>query len=214
MSAKGPCVTLLCGLLAILFASCASYNRYPAGYVIASWYGAEFDGRPTSSGAIFDMNALTCAHREYAFGTKLKVTNMSNGKSVVCVVNDRGPFVPGRDIDLSFAAARSIGLVGQGLGNVKIEYMGRDDSYLGDVRYLSDRGPLTIQIGSFTDPSNASRLKSALELKYRGVYVTKTNINGQSFYRVRIGSFEGKEELQAIARDLAEEGYHVFIARY
>ncbi|MEW6676132.1 MAG: septal ring lytic transglycosylase RlpA family protein [Nitrospirota bacterium] len=71
---------------------------------MASWYGPDFHGRPTSSGELFNMYALTCAHREHPFGTRLKVTNISNNKTVSCVINDRGPFVSGRDLDLSYAA--------------------------------------------------------------------------------------------------------------
>ncbi|MFZ6016669.1 MAG: septal ring lytic transglycosylase RlpA family protein [Nitrospirota bacterium] len=71
---------------------------------MASWYVPDFHGRPTSSGELFNMYAFTCAHREHPFGTRLKVTSISNNKTVSCVINDRGPFVSGRDLDLSYAA--------------------------------------------------------------------------------------------------------------
>jgi len=79
----------------------------------ASWYGREFHGKQTASGENFNMFALTCAHRDYPLGTKLRVSNPANGKEVECIVNDRGPLVTGRDIDLSYAAAKKIGLIDQ-----------------------------------------------------------------------------------------------------
>ena len=199
----------------VLLTSCATYEKYPgSGYGVASWYGSEFHGRPTSSGEVFNMYALTCAHREYPFGTRLKVTNVSNNKSIDCLVNDRGPFVSGRDLDLSYAAAREIGLIGTGICRVRIEYMGRDGSYAKEVKYLVKVGPFTIQVGSFGEFSNALRLKTALELKYGGVYVTEVEINGNRFYRVRIGKFRVNEEMLLLAQTLAQEGYTVFITRY
>jgi rare lipoprotein A len=89
----------------------------------ASFYGEEFHGRQTSSGEIFDMYEYTAAHKTLPFGTRLKVTNLANGRSVIVVVNDRGPFIPGRDLDLSYGAARKIGLVGMGVGKVKVRVL-------------------------------------------------------------------------------------------
>jgi rare lipoprotein A len=200
-----------------LLSSCGilSYEgHHKNGFGVASWYGPDFHGKPTASGEIYDMNALTCAHREYPFGTKLNVTNVSNNKSVNCTVNDRGPFVSGRELDLSYAAAKEIGLIGQGTSEVRIEYIGRDTSYMKEVRYLSDAGPFTIQVGSFKELSNASRLKLALDLKYTTIYLTEVKVKGSRFYRVRIGKFSIKEEAYKLARTLADEGYSVFIVRY
>ncbi len=158
------------------------------------------------------MYAFTCAHKEYPFGTQLKVTNISNNKTTRCVVNDRGPFVDGRDLDLSYAAAKEIDLVGPGTCRVKVEYLGRDTSYVKEVGYFAGKGPFTVQVGSFREISNALRLKTALELKYRNVYVIEADINGARFYRVRIGSFGVREEVYGFAKILADEGYSVFIA--
>jgi rare lipoprotein A len=210
-------VFLLVPLALFLLSSCGifSYESYhKTGFGIASWYGPDFHGKPTSSGEIYDMNRLTCAHREYPFGTKLRVTNVSNSKSVNCTVNDRGPFVSGRDLDLSYAAAKEIGLIGQGTTEVRIEYIGRDNSYIKEVRYLSDTGPFTIQVGSFKELSNASRLKLSLDLKYSMIYLTEAKIKGSRFYRVRIGKFSIKQEAHKLAKTLADEGYSVFIVRY
>jgi len=160
------------------------------------------------------MYALTCAHKEYPFGTRLKVTNTANGEAVQCLVNDRGPFVYGRDIDLSYAAAKKIDMIRDGIGRVWIEYLGRDDSYIRDVKYISYAGPFTVQVGSFSDYSNASRFKAALELKYSGVYIAKTDVTGRRLYRIRIGNFPSREDVDAFARRLADEGYEVFITKY
>lgn len=89
----------------------------------ASYYADKFIGRPTASGEKYNANAYTAAHRKLAFGTKVKVTNVANGKSVVVRINDRGPFVSGRIIDLSKAAAQKIGLIAAGVAKVKIEYV-------------------------------------------------------------------------------------------
>ena len=88
---------------------------------MASWYGEPYHGRPTSSGEIYDMHALTAAHNRLPLGTVAKVTNLKNKKSVVVTINDRGPFKRNRIIDLSYAAAQTIGLVGPGSGKVRIE---------------------------------------------------------------------------------------------
>lgn len=201
----------------VFITSCttAKYKFYPEiDYGIASWYGEEFHGNPTSSGEIFDMYQKTCAHREYPFGTKLKITNLSNNKSVYCLVNDRGPFISGRDIDLSYSAAREIDLVGKGMGKVKIEYVGRDNSYIKEVRYFSNKGPYTIQVGSFKEFSNANRLKKSLELSYKNAYITKVDIQGETFYRVRIGKFYSRDDVCRLAKILANEGYNVLITNY
>lgn len=100
----------------------ASYGGGQSG--VASWYGGKFHGRKTASGELYNQNALTAAHRSLPFGTRVRVTNTNNGNAVVVRINDRGPFVGGRVIDLSRAAASSIGI--NGLGHVKIAVLGRN----------------------------------------------------------------------------------------
>ncbi|MBF2022509.1 MAG: septal ring lytic transglycosylase RlpA family protein [Hydrococcus sp. C42_A2020_068] len=92
---------------------------------MASWYGPGFHGRQTANGERFNQNDLTAAHRSLPFGTKVRVTNMNNGRSVIVRINDRGPFVGGRAIDLSAAAARAIGLHRSGVGPVNLEILGQ-----------------------------------------------------------------------------------------
>lgn len=116
---------------ALLFSSCAPYqarrtslNYRAAG--TASWYGPGFHGRKTSSGERYNQRALTAAHRSLPFGSAIRVTSVDNGKSVVVRINDRGPFVKGRIIDLSRAAAQKIGMVGSGTAEVKLASLGAD----------------------------------------------------------------------------------------
>ena len=201
-------------LISVLILQSCTASRYETGYPVASWYGPEFQGKPTSSGEIFNMYAYTCAHKEYPFGTILKITNLSNNRSVTCVVNDRGPFVSGRDIDLSYASAKEIGLIEPGTSSVRIQSLGRDSSFRREVQYLSREGPFTIQVGSFRDPENAYRLKKALEFRYSNVYITEADIRGTSFYRVRIGRFLLKAEAGQLGETLAEVGYPIVITAY
>ena len=94
----------------------------PADQVgIASYYGRAHDGRRTASGEVFDMNGMTAAHRTLPFGTRVRVTNLANGREAVVRINDRGPFRRGRIIDLSYAAARRLGIVGPGVAKVRVE---------------------------------------------------------------------------------------------
>ncbi len=206
----------------LLLSSCASTPRIDyvpkAGgdYVVASWYGPKFNGRPTSSGERYDMYAMTCAHKTLKFGTELRVTNPDNNKSVIVTVNDRGPFIRGRDLDLSYGAAQKIGLTEKGVGRVRIEYVGRNMRYAKRIPFIpnKDSGDLVIQIASFTDKSSAFRLKKGLEVRYGNVFVTKVNIKGERYFRVKIGKFRDHKKALATVQKLADEGYEVFIDTY
>ena len=184
-------------------------------YTVASWYGQDFHGRPTASGEIFNMYSNTCAHKEYPFGTKIKVTNISNSRGVECIVNDRGPFVDGRDIDLSYAAAKEIGLVGPGTGKVLLEVSGRDESYIRKVKIQTTEktGLFAIQAGSFTEGINAVRLKRSLNLKFSNVYIQEAELKGTTFYRVRIGNFDNFNSAVSIAEQLGQEGYQTIVMK-
>ena len=202
----------------MLLAACSTVRQETlpgSGYAVASWYGPDFNGRPTSSGEIFNMYAMTCAHKEYPFGTKVKVTNVANNKTAECVVNDRGPFVEGRDIDLSYAVAKEIGIIGPGTGKVFLEVDGRDMSYIRKVKVQSagKSGPFAIQVGSFAESINAVRLKVALRLKYGNVYIQETELKGATYYRVRIGNFESLNSAVSTAEQLGQEGYPTVVTK-
>ena len=211
-------LAIIIGLL--LFTSCAStpprdYEPEPgARYITASWYGQEFHGRPTSSGERFDMYGFTAAHKTMKFGTRLRVTNPGNDKSVEVIVNDRGPFIWGRDLDLSYGAAREIGFAEIGVGKVRIEYLGRDMLYAKRVPFepsVTVASSLTVQVGAFIEEANALRLKKGLEFEYSDVFVTTVALNGKKYHRVRIGAFSTYDSAYVIAQKLADEGYSTLI---
>src|SRR4030043_998068 len=130
---------------------------------IASWYGGEFHGRPTSSGEVYDMFQLTCAHNSLPLGTMVMVTNLDNGRSVELKVNDRGPFVKERIIDVSYAAARILGIWGKGKANVKVEWAGS---------LLIEQGErFNLQIGSFRDEIRARDRAGRLKKNFENVHV-------------------------------------------
>jgi rare lipoprotein A len=214
-------------LFVFVLGACASgrHGRIPKkGYAVASWYGPGFHGKLTASGERYDMDALTCAHKKLPFGTRLRLTNVENDRSVTVVVNDRGPFVRGRDIDLSREAAKRLGIIGNGTGKVRYRVMGRDMRY---SKYLKGgtvqtsrkgsrprKGPLTIQVGSFREKSNAEHLKYGLQLNHEKVYVMEKWINGTRYYRVRVGKFSSAAKAERLARLLAEEGYDTNITPF
>ena len=126
-----PVTSFLLCMLLLGLAGCTHAQRTGGGGTgpdegEASFYAAALEGKPTASGEPYRGEALTCAHRTLALGTRLEVTNLENGRSVVVVVNDRGPFVRGRVIDLSMAAARELGMVGRGVVRVRLRKLGQE----------------------------------------------------------------------------------------
>ena len=116
-------------LLALTLGLAPACSVLPVGWTgrqggLASWYGPGFYGRRTASGAVYTGTALTAAHPSLPFGTLVRVTNLANGRTVVVVIDDRGPFVHGRVIDLSMAAARRLGMIQDGVVQVRLEVVG------------------------------------------------------------------------------------------
>lgn len=208
-------------MLSALVVACGGrpISPTPGGHftAVASWYGEPFHGRLTASGERYNMHGLSAAHRSLPFGTRLKVTNPDSGQSSIVTVNDRGPFVRGRQLDLSYGAAKEIGLVGNGVGRVAVEVLDRDVSYRKAVREEGTRGAsggsFAIQFGAFRDPDNAARLKQALELETQGVVITQVMVDGVIYHRVRLGPFPSRDEALVRARTFAEEGYETAIVR-
>jgi rare lipoprotein A len=120
---------------------------------LASWYAGKFQGRRTASGEIFDTNGMTAAHRTLPFGTRVRVRNLENGRDVVVRINDRGPFVEGRVIDLSRAAAEAIAMTGRGVARVSVEVVEIPDA--GGARY-------DLQVAAFSRAGNAARAVARL----------------------------------------------------
>ena len=171
-------------------------------YGVASWYGADFHGRATSSGEVYDMYQLTCAHQTLPLGTMVMVTNLENGKSLELKVNDRGPFVKERIIDVSHAAARMLGMWEKGTASVKVEV-------IGFAPELVQR--FTLQVGSFVDEINAQRLAEQLRKNFDNVSVTTLETQTQKYHRVRVGQFDTREAALVIAEKLAQMGFNVMV---
>ena len=152
------------------------------------------------------MNDLTAAHKTLPFGTYLMVTNLENDRSVVVRINDRGPFVRGRTIDLSYAAARVLGMVGPGTARVRLET-------LSGFKAPADPGQLTvwIQVGAFSVQENAYAIKRRLDGSYRNVVVSRLKTERGTYFRVRVRADQG--EAESLAHRLAGEGFPVIIVR-
>jgi rare lipoprotein A len=168
---------------------------------MASWYGAPHHGRRTASGEVYDMHRLTAAHKTLPFGTRLLVTNRDTSQSAEVRVNDRGPFVDGRILDVSYAAARLLGAVGPGLIPVRVRVLSLPaGSSTGD-------GVYTVQIGSFTTRARAEALRDSVN----GATIAETAVGGETVYRVRIGAYADRAQATAAARDLATRGYQALV---
>lgn len=131
-------------------------------YGKASWYGKKFHGRKTANGEKYDMYGMTAAHKNLPFGTILRVTNMKNKRSVVVRVNDRGPFVEGRVVDLTHTAAKKLGMLGPGVVSVKIEAIGGPGNEAYASTSKKNSGSYYIQVGSFGDKFNAQTLRQQI----------------------------------------------------
>jgi rare lipoprotein A len=171
-------------------------------YGMASWYGPDFHGKPTSSGEIYDMYQLTCAHNTLPLGTTVIVTNLENGKSLELKVNDRGPFVKDRIIDLSYSAARILEVYQKGTAYVKVETVGP---------WIDEIFRFTLQVGSFTDEAKAQRLAESLRGSFENVYVTTVETSTQKYHRVRVGQYDSKELALVTAEKLSRMGFEVLV---
>ena len=202
-------ILLICLVLSIA-CGCILLRRGPALKRVevgwASWYGEPFHGRKTASGEVYDMYQLTAAHKTLPLGTAVMVTHLKNNRSVMVTVNDRGPFIRGRIIDLSYAAAQSLGMVREGVAKVRVEIIDKKP-----ISTASSEGPFTVQVGSFIDRSNALRLAGALQKAYQDVFVTVLKTPKHTYYRVRVGKFTTRDAAYQRAARLAHDGYTAFI---
>lgn len=201
-------------LICLLLASCARPPVRPVdlgtgetGY--ASWYGPGFHGQRTSSGEVYDMYQLTAAHRELPLGTWVMVTNLETGRSVEVRINDRGPFVADRILDVSYAAGRMLGMIGPGVIPVRVLVTRLASGDGSEPVSLTVR--YTVQVGSFTAEENARALERALAGAFPDVEVVRRLIGGESYFRVRVGNFARRPEAQALAQRLAARGLSVVI---
>ena len=180
----------------------------PAPYVevgIASWYGAPFNGRIASSGEVYDMNQPVAAHRTLPFGSIVRVTNMTNGRHTDVRIVDRGPFIGGRVIDLSRAAAHDIGMLGPGTARVRLELLSAPAPLAGDF---------TVQIGAFEHRQDAERLRGRLAARYT-VSIQEFDSPASHFFRVQVGREPTLQAAQRLAAQLAAQGgFRTFVVRF
>jgi rare lipoprotein A len=144
------------------------------------------------------MNAMTAAHRTLPFGTWVLVTNLENQLTTQVRINDRGPFIEGRIIDLSRAAAEAINMIGPGTALVRLEIISRPEARAGAGHY-------SVQVGAFKDRANAWDLQGKLTPKYGDVFVQELEAPDGTYYRVRVGRLASYEEAVALARQLGRE---------
>jgi rare lipoprotein A len=171
---------------------------------LASWYGKPFHGRRTASGEVFDTHRLTAAHRTLPFGTLVEVRNLDTDRTVRVRINDRGPFVRGRVIDLSYAAAHEIGMVGPGTARVELALVADAD---GAAAALHARPFYTVQLGAFVEPGRAAALSSELSSGYPAVAVRSDG----TWHRVQVGEFANRRAAERLRRELAGLGFTALV---
>ncbi|MBI2080319.1 MAG: septal ring lytic transglycosylase RlpA family protein [candidate division NC10 bacterium] len=185
---------------------------------LASWYGKDFHGRRTASGEVYDMYQMTAAHKTLPLGTWVEVIHLETGRSIQVRVNDRGPFIAGRIIDLSYGAARVLGLLGEGVAPVRVRMLAAGPTAVAATIPLGptpspapQAGRFTMQLGSFTTLENATALARTLQQRFNGVYMVPAEIDGETVYRVRMGSYPNRQEAHVAAEAVAGTGFDVVV---
>jgi len=170
----------------------------------ASWYGEPFHGRRASNGEIYNMYKLTAAHRTLPFESIVRVTNLLNGRQTNVRITDRGPFVENRILDLSFAAARDLDMIGRGVVPVRLELLSGSSPL---------QGFFAVQVGAFLDRGNADRLRAQLEQRFQAATLQEYEAPNGLFYRVRIGRLPPGDAARQLAEQLRGEGFLAFVVR-
>ncbi len=182
---------------------------------VASWYGKKFHGQRTANGETYDMYAMSAAHKTLPLPSYLRVRNLNNGKSVIVRVNDRGPFRENRIVDLSYAAAAKLGIIGTGTGIVEIEGLTGDEPVTQVAARVPDPVPLPkaaaprlyLQVGAFTSRDNAENLKLRLaRADLKSVHIQNTDLDATPLYRVRIGPLDNVDESDRLAARVTAQG--------
>ncbi len=172
---------------------------------MASWYGHPYHGRAAANGEIYDMEKLTAAHRTLPFGTQVRVTNLGNSKSVDVRIIDRGPFVGGRIIDLSHAAAEMIGMVGAGVAQVRLEILASPEASIQENWYA-------VQAGAFREKERAERLRTSLEREYGSARLV-FRPGSPSLWRVLVGREQNEQSAATLAYRVEKETGNAFVVR-
>jgi rare lipoprotein A len=163
---------------------------------VASWNGHPYHGRRAANGEIYDMEKLTAAHRTLPFDTWLRVVNLDNSKTVEVRITDRGPFIEGRVIDLSHAAARAIDMIGPGVARVRLEVI-RTPEYVPPALFA-------VQVGAFRDRANAERLRAQMQSRYGAARLVQ-RADTPDLWHVVAGSEPTEESAQALAERIRKE---------
>jgi rare lipoprotein A len=215
------------GLASAVVASGCALFRAPAAppvedgvqVGVASWYGPGFHGRRTASGEVYDQDALTAAHRSLPFGTRVRVTNLENGRAVEVRINDRGPFVGGRVIDVSRAAARVIGLIGPGVARVRLDVASAPAVLARAERAEPAARPrhpapaaaparvYLVEVAVLRDPALAARLRDVLAGRFPNAQVDAATLPGDGRHCVRLGPFRQEDEARAHVEQVTRLGY-------
>jgi rare lipoprotein A len=182
---------------------------------MASWYGRKFHGKKTSNGEIYDMNAMTAAHKTLPMGTLVRVVNEENSREARVRINDRGPFVKGRIIDVSYAAAKRLGLIGPGIAPVRIEVLGDNPLPVSPAAGSASRGEgslasggeYAIQVGSFSIRENARRLARKLEKQTGVASILQEQVGNTSYFRVMTGRYTTLDAAERARSSFEREGY-------
>jgi len=194
---------------------------------VASWYGPGFHGNRTANGEIYDQYELTAAHPSLPLGTRVMVTNLENGRAVQVRINDRGPFVGGRAIDLSYAAARTIGMVGPGTVRVRVEVLGPTTLAAAAPVAVAAAAPprrpsppalpevpagsYTVEVAALSDPDKAQHLRQVLASRFPDAFVTPLAGTSGRYYRVRIGPYPFRTAALERAERVVRLGYPAII---
>ncbi|WNM57162.1 septal ring lytic transglycosylase RlpA family protein [Candidatus Nitrospira allomarina] len=208
---NGIPVKRICLILTFLLtAGCAGGQSRPEPMISetfqrgeASWYGPSFHGNRTANGEPYDMWALTAAHRTLPFGTRVLVHSLDTGKSVTVRINDRGPFIRGRIIDLSYGAARELAMIGRGTANVSLTILKATNASAG----YTGGGPESywVQVGSFTTLTQAVALHKQLAYHYPNIRLTTVDLPSGQWHRVQIGTFPSQEKAKIVAIELEKQ---------
>lgn len=173
---------------------------------VASYYGDEFNGRPTSSGELFDMSDLTAAHKTLPFGTILEVTNLGNGKKVTVRVNDRGPFVANRELDVSKAAAETLGMIATGTARVSIRKLASPAAATPQTPAKALQTAPQVEPKAATLTPNAPPVAAAIQTA-RATPFAADNVAGES-WRIQLGSFSKEENATRLIVKLRSDGFN------
>ncbi len=176
---------------------------------IASWYGSDFHGKPTASGEIYNMYAMTAAHKTLPLGTYVKVTNLENGRSVIVKINDRGPFVKGRIIDLTYTAAKKLGMIHKGTARVRLNIVGTHLKFRNNNFHFKKF--YAVQLASFKLYDNAVGFKKYVKKYFVKAYVKKLSVKGNTFYRVLIGNYKKRKYAENVLKLAEKRGFDGFI---